>query len=864
MTATAPLPRGTVTFLFTDIEGSTRLLEQFGDDFTRALLRHRDLLSDAVCARGGVIVRTEGDAVFVAFEKASDAVSATIAAQHALAAEQWPPDMSLRVRMGMHTGEVDVVGEDYVGMSVHIAARVSASAHGGQILLTEATARLAGDPDALDLGRHRLKDVGEFRLFQVVGKGLPQSFPEPRTLSVLPNNLPAPVDSFVGRHAEMTEVSKAVATDRLVTLTGAGGSGKTRLALETGASVLPDFPDGVWLVELVPVSDGHRVTEAVAQALRVSDRPGEPISETLEGWLKHRALLLILDNCEHIVEFTAAFCDRLLPACPGLQVLATSREILGARGEHAISTPPLNVRDDGELISDAVQLFVARAAAVAPSVAFDASDLRTVAQVCRRLDGLPLAIELAAARMRALSIHQLMVRLDDRFRILTGRHDDEASRQRTLEAVVAWSYDLLSDSERQAFDSLSVFPDHFTLEMAEVVVGDPSVHESEVMDLVSRLVDKSLVSTVIAPDGLRYKLLETLRQYGLERLEAANAVNRVRRRLFVWAMSGVESLSAVMRTPMMDDALREATINAATYRAVIGWALDNEEATEALRIASLVPIIHHRGERRAEILRCLEEAERTGPVHDLAAGEAWAAIGNIAFEQADSAMSREANRRAIKHFRAAGHTRLAAWAQYIDVHAAWSAGQLDEVDRLVSEAITRFRREGDDMGLGYSLWVASLRTSDLDAASDMAAEADRLLRSAGVPMGIAHNTEGRGIIAFERGNLADAAQFVAEAVEMFASYGNLGCTAHALEAAAVLIGARERERRVAIELIAAAEEFRLQSGQGHRPWEIRARIGPIEDRIAPSSSEDVSRARESGRLLTLSGAATLAAGSLLG
>jgi non-specific serine/threonine protein kinase len=377
-------------------------------------------------------------------------------------------------------------------------------------------------------------------------------------------------------------------------------------------------------------------------------------------------------------------------------------------------------------------------------------------------------------------------------------------------------------------------------------------------------VDKSLVSTVMAPDGLRYKLLETLRQYGLDRLAAADSVDGARQRLLAWAMTGVDQLSAVMRTPAMDDLLREATINAATYRSVLGWGLEHNEATAALRIASLVPILHHRGERRAQILRCLEEANRTGPVDDLALGEAWAAIGNIAFEQDDPAMARRAQSRAVEHFLAAGRTRLAAWAQYIDVHAAWLAGQLDEVDRLVAEAIAHFRQEGDDMGLGYSLWVASLRTHDLDAASAMAMEADHLLRSAGAPMGIAHNVEGRGIIAFEQGRLEEAAAFVAEAVEMFASYGNLGCTAHALEAAAVVISVRESATRVALELLAAAEEFRTQSGQGHRPWEIRARMGALENRITPTNPGDVANAAEVGRLLTLPAAAALATGSLLG
>jgi predicted ATPase len=292
------------------------------------------------------------------------------------------------------------------------------------------------------------------------------------------------------------------------------------LALEAAASLVPEFADGVWLVALVTVNDGQRLPGTVAQVLGVSERADEAIADTLQGWLQGRDLLLILDNCEHVVEAVSGFCERLLPACSRLRILATSREFLDVRGEHAIQTPPLAVPDDPALapLSDAVQLFLARAAAGAPSFRPDEADLRTVMQVCRRLDGLPLAIELAAARLRALSLSQLAARLDDRFWLLTGGSRAQVPRQRTLEATVAWSYDLLSEVEQRAFARLSVFPDHFTLDMTEAVVPGPPVGELDVVDIAARLVDKSLVTTVNAPDGLRYQLLETLRQYGHDRL----------------------------------------------------------------------------------------------------------------------------------------------------------------------------------------------------------------------------------------------------------------------------------------------------------------------------------------------------------
>jgi len=683
-------------------------------------------------------------------------------------------------------------------------------------------------------------------------------------MSALHTNLPAAVDSFVGRQMELAEVTRAVRSSRLVTLTGAGGSGKTRLALEAAASLVPEFADGVWLAALATISDSERLPGSVAQMLGVADRPGEALADTLEGWLRDRHLLLILDNCEHVVDAVRGFCERFLPACGRLRILATSRELLGVRGEQAIPTPPLAVPDDPVLapLSDAVQLFLARASAGAAWFRPDEADLGTVTQVCRRLDGLPLAIELAAARLRALSLSQLAARLDDQFWRLTSASRTEVSRQRTLEAVVAWSYDLLSEAEQQAFARLAVFPDHFTLEMAEAVVSEPGASESDVVDIVCRLVDKSLVTTVNAPDGLRYRLLEMLRQYGHDRLADRGDVDRFQERLLAWAMSGVEHLELVIRTPAMDDALREATINAVSYRAAMRWAAAHGQEGAALRIASMVPLTLHRGERRAEILQRFSQADRAGQLDDAAAGHAWAALLNLAFEQGDWQAALQAGANAAGHFEAAGRPLLAAWAHCLQAVGAAGAGQPAEADRLLGEVIPIFRREHDDMGLGYSLFLASMQSADLAAAMEMAAEAEDLLRRVGHPNSIAHAVEGRGIIAFESGELAQAAASVTDAIEIFASYGNIGCAAHALEAAAVVIGAPGHgDAGVAIELLAAADQLRRQSGQGPYPWEIRARLGNLEDHIAAPDAT-ASAPAPAGREYSLSAAASLAVSAL--
>jgi len=847
------LPAGTVTFVFTDIEGSTRLLGELGATYAQLLDQHNRILIEVFTGHGGVVFGTEGDAMFVAFERATAAMAAAVDAQLRLRDAVWPGGAVVRVRMGLHTGEVDVVGDNYVGMSVHVAARVSAAGHGGQVLVSEVTHRLGPDVAAMDLGTHRLKDVGEVGIRQLTHPSLPRDFPPLRTLTAMPNNLPAPVDAFVGRTAELAGVLDALGDSRLVTLTGPGGSGKTRLALEAATAALPSYRDGVWLVSLAVAGDGERIVPLVAAALRVSERTDEPLADTLEDWLRERQVLLVLDNCEPIVAAVASFAQRYLQRCAGVRILATSREFLGVRGERALGTPPLNIADDMVLagVSDAVELFLVRASAAAPSFDAGSADVAIVAQICRRLDGLPLAIELAAARLRALSLEQVATRLDDRFRLLRAG-------ERTLEAVVAWSYDLLTDAERELFVRLAVFPAHFSLEAAEMVVSDDVVDEIDVLDLVTRLVEKSLVTTVMVGETYRYQLLETLREYAFARLDERGEVDRWRDRLLEWAMTRVDHVEESLRRPAQDAALQSVIADAVTLRTAMDRANTRGDEIAALRIASAVPI-GLAGERRQIIADLLA---RAGDAADgWVAGRAYSALANMASDQGDWLASSESAAAATEHFLLAGSEQHAAWAAYQGASAAWGAGDLALVDALIRQAIDGFRREGDAMGLGWALWVASLRTTNLDEAERLAAEADDLLRATGAPMGIAHGVEGRGTIAFDRGELSKAAELVAEAVELFSRYGNLGCCAHALEAAAVVVG-QAGQPETATELLGAAEELRHRSGAAHKPWEIRARHGDIEERIAHLSPAVHEAALAAGRQHTLQSAARAALDAL--
>jgi len=667
------------------------------------------------------------------------------------------------------------------------------------------------------------------------------------------HNLPAPVDAFVGRRAELVEVHDALSESRLVTLIGPGGSGKTRLALEAASAELRSYRDGVWFVSLAVTASGERVVPLVAAALGVADAAGEPIDDTLEEWQRHRELLLVLDNCEHVLGAVADFAERYLSRCAGLRILATSREGLDARGERALATPPLSF--DADLAqagsSDAVELFLVRAAAAAPGFDVEAADVAEVAAICRRLDGLPLAIELAAARLRALSLEQIATRLDDRFRLLRAG-------ARTLEAVVAWSYDLLTDVEREVFARLAVFPADFSLEAAEQVVADADVDEAAVLDLVTRLVEKSLVTTVVTEGSLRYRMLETIHEYARRRLVETGETDRWCDRLLAWAMTRVEYVEVSLRRPAQDAALQSVTADSVSLRAAMEWAITRGDHLAALRIAATVPM-GFVGERRQLITSLLQQLGAS--VQALYAGHAYSALGTIAIEQGDWTAASEFLATAAEQFQRAGSGRHAAWANYFGVVAAWGAGDVAEADALVRQAIDGFRTDDDVMGLGNALTDASLLTTDLDEAARLAAEADEILRAMDSPISFAHNVEGRGIIAYDRGELADAATFVAEAVEIYRHFESPGCTAHALESAAVIIG-EAGQRETATELLGAADELRRTSGAGHKPWEIRARHSDIDDRIAPASRAAREAAFAAGRRHTVESAARVALDAL--
>jgi len=482
------LPTGTVIFLFTDIEGSTRLWEEHPGAMRLALERHDALLTAAIETNNGHVFKTVGDAFCAVFSTATDALDAAIQAQRNLRPLQpsaTTSDLSLKVRMAIHVGAAELRGGDYFGPTLNRLARLLAVGHGGQILLSGAMQELVRDelPPGVSLrdwGQHRLRDLQRAEhVYQVVHPELPADFPPLRSLNELPNNLPQQMTSFVGREKEIAELRQWLTTSRLVTLTGAGGTGKTRLSLAVAAEVMGEFPDGVWLVELASLADPGLVPQTIATALGVREEPTRPIIQTLTDYLKSKTLLLVLDNCEHLLTACAQATETILRSSPHVRILASSREGLGVTGEHAYRVPSLTVPDPRHMPPmekldqyEAVRLFIDRALLVQPTFAVNNQNAPAVAQICHRLDGIPFAIELAAARVKAMSVEQISQRLNDRFRLLTGGSRTALPRQQTLRALIDWSYDLLSDKEKTLLRRLSVFAGGWTLEAAEKVCAD--------------------------------------------------------------------------------------------------------------------------------------------------------------------------------------------------------------------------------------------------------------------------------------------------------------------------------------------------------------------------------------------------------
>jgi predicted ATPase/class 3 adenylate cyclase/DNA-binding CsgD family transcriptional regulator len=717
----------TLTFLFTDIEGSTALLRRLGEDgYAQVLAGHHALIRSALAAHDGSEIDTQGDAFFAVFSSPRGCVAAVLGMQQAFEAHAWPAEMRVRVRMGVHCGEAARTAAGLVGPEVHQAARVAAVAYGGQVLVSETAAALVRDwlpPGAAlnDLGSHRLKDLGRpERIFQLQAAGLPAEFPPLRSLGnpALPNNLPAQLSTFIGRDREVCDVRALVESARLVTLTGAGGAGKTRLGLQVAAELLDGSGDGGWLVELAAVTNEDAVASAVCEALRLAAQPGRPVLEGLLDALAPQDVLIVLDNCEHLIGGCAKTAEAILRHCPRVHLLATSREPLGIGGETIYRVPSLSLPGPGATgppapgSSDAVTLFADRARAHGVALAIDEQTGPLVVSVCRRLDGMPLAIELAAARLRSLSLSSLGDRLDQRFRLLTGGSRTALQRQQTLRATVDWSYSLLTGAEQVLLARLSVFAGSFGLDAAEAVCGFPGIDMLDVAGLLGSLVDKSLVIAEPAGGTLCYRLLETIRLFAAERLaeagddEAATAAAAHCAHFLAVA----EAAAAHLTGPDQGSWLARLDADQANLRRAGEHAAGDPDGT-ALVLRLGVALYRYsiaRSRQRQAFGLLVPAVRRPDAGADPALCAAALVTAAIIADGIDGATARHLAEQAVQVTRQLGDDRLLSRALAALCAACCFSGEPETGLPFGQESAERARRLGDDVLLAESLLLYHL------------------------------------------------------------------------------------------------------------------------------------------------------------
>ena len=773
------LPSGTVTFLFTDIEDSTRLWQEQPEAMSHAHALHDKILQEAMEANHGYVFRTVGDSFSVAFHNAQDALMATLTAQRELQTEQKDSALKVKARMGLHTGAAEIQTDGkYEGyVTVASCQRVMSVAHGGQILLSQTTADLLDDlPEEVslrDMGEHQLKSLrSSLRLYQLIAPGLPQEFPPIQSINRFPNNLPTQLTSFIGREKEIAELKSALESAHLVTLTGSGGTGKTRLSQEVGAQLLTNFSHGVWLVELAPLGDQSQVIPSLAKVFGLQELPFHPLAELVEDYLRDKKLLLILDNCEHLISACARLADHLLHQCAGLKILASSREALGIAGEVAYYTPSL---ED----SEATQLFVERAHATNSNFKLSDANRSAVAQICHRLDGVPLAIELAAARTKLLSAEQIASRLDDMFRLLVGGSRTALPRQQTLRALIDWSYDLLGQPERSALAYLSVFAGGWTLEAAEAVL------RSDGLDLLSNLVDKSLVVTEESgQEGqTRYRLLETIRQYAREKLLESGESSTARELHLEYFLHLAAEAESKLMGPQMLQMLEQLEPELDNIRAALEWALERNPETALQLAANLTYFWHGRG-HITEGRRWLGEAlsrwealstEDSREQQALKAKALWSS-GVLIFTEGELIAARSALTESVRLGREAAEPKTLALALVMLGFTAVWMGDAATAESVIEEGMSVAQKIDYKLGIGLLLSLranqAAAFAHDFTAAQGFSEDCVKILREVGNPFFTAIAIMGSGSQALAQGNFAEARARLEESEKLFYTLGD--------------------------------------------------------------------------------------------
>ena len=730
-----PIPSGTVAFLFTDIEGSTNRWERYREAMSVAVKRHDAVLRKAVEAKGGYLFKTMGDAVCAAFPTVPDAVAASLDAQRGMAAEDFSAVDQLKVRMAIHVGNADERDGDYFGPAVNRVARLLAVGYGGQVLVSGAAADLVQDElpaqtSLRDLGPHRLKDLTQpEQVYQLIAPDLQQKFFPLRSLELLPNNLPLQVTSFVGREHDVAEIRTLLEKTRLLTLVGTGGVGKTRLALQASADLLDRYPDGVWYVEFAPLVDGTLIPNTVASIFGVTEQPERTLTQSIVSALRNKSALLIFDNCEHLVAGAAAMADALIRGCPKVQLIATSREGLGIAGEIVHRVGSLSP-------ADSVALFETRANAANTRFALTEANAAVVSEICTRLDGIALAIELAATRLKVLSVDQLAAKLDERFRLLTGGSRTALPRQQTMRALIDWSYDLLSDQEKTVFRRVAVFAGGWTLEAASDVCSDDTIESWDILDLLAALVDKSMVVAELGESDQRYRLLESTRQYALEKLTESGERDHLRNRHAAYVFQMMQQAAEELHTRPMGAWVVPLAPEIDNIRLALDWFLAERHDTEkgALLVALSYEFFQETS-RPAELWRWSEIAlESLGPAGrpDLRApllrvmAEVSSALGKGLTQRQTLGLEALALYRASNDRLGTARALISVGAQYVFF------GNLEKGRPMLDEALGLARGGEDRRLFAYALALSAYALeSTLEERRALLSEAISIYRAAG-------------------------------------------------------------------------------------------------------------------------------------
>lgn len=863
------LPSGTVTFLFTDIEGSTKLLQKLGEEKFRGCLEEQArIIRGSISEHGGVELSTEGDAFFAVFDSAPHALASVVSAQRFLVNHQWPEGEAVKVRMGLHSGEGILGGDNYLGLDVHRAARIAAAGHGGQVLLSGAARGLVErslpkEISLKDLGEHRLKDLAEpEHIYQLGIAGLPAEFPAIRSLDARPNNLPVQVTSFVGRDDELGEAKKLLLENRLLTFTGPGGTGKTRLALQVAAESLGDFGDGVFFVALGPVRDPALVPSTIAQVLGVAEDTDRSILESLKEWLVDKSLLLVLDNFEQIISAASSVSD-LLGHTEGVKFLVTSREALHIYGEQEFQVPSLSLPDlkqlpPLEVLSqyDAVNLFLQRARAVDRGFSVTDQNAPAVAEISSRLDGLPLAIELAAARIKLLNPDQIVARMGDRLGLLKAGARDVPTRQQTLRDAIGWSYDLLNSPDQTLFRRLGIFVGGLTFESAEEVVGEGL--EIDLLEGLSSLLDKSLLRQNRNEQSTgRFEMLETIRDFALEKLTEGQEISETGRRHAALFLKLSQDAEPNLMGQESAQWLERLSIEHDNLRAALRWCVERGEAQTGLHIGgSIWRFWHFRGhlqEGRDWFTRLLELPSASEPT--LARAKGLFGLASLMYWQADYAGAETLYREAAEIFGKFEDFPNQAYTLYSIGTTYEMRGQNESSVEPYQAALALYQKVGDPLMVSFmkgALGWIHMWLGRLDEARPLMVEAINAMEKLGNQYEKANLILGLGYIQMKEEDYDTSEATTLEGVGIYHSLGDLSGVALGLDCLAEVALRREQGDR-ALRLAGAAAAMRDQIGGGV-PLDAMHLRDPRDVLAGTLEVEAIGELWEEGKTMTLESA----------